>query len=91
MNTMTRMLKGRKLTGLNRITSRGRDDWDSVKTFPFDNPEYNIEPKQDEFVREVFEKHYYHFTDHASIADSHHEKNAFSKYREWQHLYSNPE
>jgi hypothetical protein len=89
MNNMTRLLKSR-IRPINRLT-RGRDDWDSIKTYPFDNPEYNIEPKQDEFVREVFEKNYYHFYDKASAADSHGDVDKFFKYREWQHLYSFPE
>jgi hypothetical protein len=90
MNNMTKLLKGR-LTRIKPFQTRGRDDWDSIKLFPFDNQEYNIEPKQDEFVREVFEKNYYHFHNKAYYADLHEEKNMFAQYRQWQHLYANPE
>ncbi len=73
------------------LPKRGRDPWDSIKAFPYDLPDEHEEPKPDEFVREVFEKHYYHFHEKAEVADSHVEKNKFFEYRQWQHLYSAPE
>ncbi len=86
---MTKLLRTRFRSSI--ITKRGRDEWDSIKAFPYDLPDEHVEPKADEFVREVFEKHYYHFHDKAQNADAHIEKSKFFEYRQWQHLYSAPE
>ncbi len=85
---MTKLLRVRPSSILPK---RGRDEWDSIKTFPYDLPDEHVEPKDDEFVREVFEKHYYHFHDKAQVADTHIERSKFFEYRQWQHLYTSPE
>jgi hypothetical protein len=92
MKNMTKFLKGRSLKPSQQyLWCRGRDEWDSIKLNPWENPEYNEEPTDEDFVREVFEKHYYHFHHKAMFADSHQHKNQFAKMREWQHLYAMPE
>jgi hypothetical protein len=88
---MSKLLKGRIRPLQKYPMSRGKDDWDSIKAFPFDNPEHNVEPKQEDFVREVYERHYYPFHNHAKYADHHGHRSMFAEYRQWQHLYQNPE
>jgi hypothetical protein len=86
---MTKLLRTRIPSSL--LPKRSRDEWDSIKAYPYDLPDEHEEPKNDEFVREVFERHYYHFHDKARIADTHLNKNKFFEYRQWQHLYTAPE
>ena len=87
---MSKFLRGKVKTSYYPL-SRGRNDWESIKSYPYDLNDEHEQPKDDQFVKEVFEKHYYHFYDKAETADTHLDKSKFFEYRQWQHLYSFPE
>lgn len=87
MKNLTKHLKHLKLKNNNLIVARTKNDWDSIKAFPVNDVDEHEEPKDEDIVREIFDKNYYHFYNHAKNADSHGDLDQFNKARMWQHLY----
>ncbi len=75
----------------NALFARSKDEWQSIKSFPYNPMDEHEEPSQDEMVREIFDKEYYKFGFRA-MTDKHLHDNLdkFNQFRQWQHLYATP-
>jgi hypothetical protein len=87
MKNLTKLLKPLKTRNNFIQTARTKNDWDSIKAFPVNTLDEHEEPKDEDIVREIFDKNYYHFYNHAKNADSHAEIDQYNKARMWEHLY----
>lgn len=77
------------IKSINARYARTKNDWDSIKSFPYNPIDEHEEPKQEDIIREIFDRDYYKFGFKAS-ADRHDEVDMYNQYRQWQHLYVHP-
>jgi hypothetical protein len=80
-------------SGINKkstLLTRSKNDWDSIKSYPYNPVDEHVEPKDEDIVRELLDNNYYAFSYKARYADSHGDPDQFINYRRWQHLYTHP-
>jgi hypothetical protein len=92
MKNFSTLLRRSQFTSIkNRyIFSRGKDEWESTKTHHYNATDEHVEPKDEDVIREIFDRNYYHYNHNAKVADSHDEVDKFQYLRQWQHLYITP-
>jgi hypothetical protein len=93
MKNLTKYLKNNNNLNIKRILStqaRSREEWESIKSYPFDMVDEHEEPEDEEIVREIFDRNYYQFMNKGRFADAHGDVDQFGKARMWQHLYITP-
>jgi hypothetical protein len=70
--------------------ARTKNDWDPIKLYPYNPVDEHVEPKEEDIIRELFDRDYYHFQYKGALADAHGDKDMFIQFRQWQHLYIHP-
>lgn len=66
---------------------RGKDDWESIKSFPYTPVDEHIPPQN--IPHDIYNKDYYNFGNQGR--DSHvHYDDKFFQLRQWQHLHLVP-
>lgn len=84
---LVKHLKFQKLRHVNGLFARSKNDWDPIKTYYYNPTDEHVEPKDEEIIREIFDRDYYKFGFKAQ-SDNHEDVlDKFSEYRQWQHLY----
>lgn len=86
---LIRHLRQSGLKSVNSGLARTKNPWDPIKLHPYNHQDEHAEPKEEEIIREIFDRDYYHFGFKAA-SDQHHDKDMFDYYRQWQHLYIHP-
>ncbi len=66
---------------------RTKDDWDSIKAFPYAPVDEHEEP---EAPHEIYNRDHYHFGNQGRDADEVHHDDKFFQLRQWQHLHIVP-
>lgn len=79
-----------KITQANSNLARSKNDWDPIKLYPYNPVDEHVEPLEEDIIKEIFDKNYYHFGWNAKLSDHHDAKDMFHEYRQWQHLYNHP-
>ncbi len=89
MKNIKSHLKFQKIKKINFAFTRSRNEWEPASSYPYDSLDEHEPPKQEDIIREVFDREYYKFGFKAA-SDDHHDVDMFNQYRQWQHLYTHP-
>jgi len=71
----------------NSLLTRTKSDWQSGKLFGYEPTDEHAEPKNEEIIKDIYDKNYYPFGFKGKQSDEHWQRDSFEDYRQWQHLY----